>query len=140
MSVTLPSSMSELVAGLNSGLVDDDLDGAPFTRANYRLACSAWRRKEPTELYRVRGVGDFLLVQAGIVFYSVAIWVAHDGDDIGVKFPSRVTFNGNGPPAASFRDNRSRNTFATRAWEAVLYGFPDAERCPVGETQFRDRT
>ena len=118
-------------------LPDDD---APMTRGSYRLACSRWRRKEPTERFRIRGTGDFLLVQAGIVFYSVSIWVsAYDGD-IGIKFPSRVTFKGDGPAAATFRDNRSRNVFASRAWEALLFGFPDAETCPIGETQFREKT
>jgi hypothetical protein len=146
MNVTLPStSMSALVASLHGGFVSDDdmddLDGAKITRASYRLAASRWRRKAATERYRIRGTCDLLLLGVGIHFHGASLWVSATTEEIGVKFPARVAFRNDPPPAsASFRGTHERNMFAKKAWLAVLFGFPDAEHSPIGELQLREQT
>ena len=110
----------------------DDLDDVPLTRSSYRMACSQWRRKEPTPLYRVRGVADLLVIELGIRLLSVSVWVGADDGDVGIRFASRTTMRDIAPPSAIFRDARSRNRFAEKAWAAIQHGFPDAATCAIG--------
>lgn len=126
--------------GVNTVEAPSDDPGSPLTR-HYRVAAITWRRRAPTEAFRVRGRASVMILELGMVIHNVGIAIRSADDCIVVSMPARATVTPSTHElAVEFRSNRAHNIFAKRVWASLLGAFPDAETSPIAVKLVRERT